>query len=880
MKKTLLLITAACALSAQTARYPSAIASDSDLTVQKDRAQSTLTGAITSSATGFTVVSGSKFTAGQIVTIENEQALVCSVVGNTVNVGYASCPNVDGRGYGGTSASSHANGALVSGNVVSWNHNALKEEVKAIETALGTELSNVAAIFPNPVPVNKGGTNASTAAGARTQLGAAASGANSDISSLSGLSTPLSVGQGGTGASTTTGVVVGNGASPQAGVTGTSRQRLRVKPNVTGTIYEFADDPIYRITDFAFSQTPGGSLLAGGVGQSVTLTPCPLGVAGADSNHYVYLSGGTGTAESVLITGGTCTSGASSGTVTLTPANAHSGSWSLATASAGIQEAINAAAAAGGATVEVPTGTYTTHATIAISGTGISLIGRGIYGSVIQRTEDYGDTFSVSANSLRVSDLHVKHVINYVSGGPGSISNPITGHPDSAHFRVTGNTITFERVRMEHLAYGIVISTANPIYVKQCQFVGIWDRNGGPQMTKASIQVNAQTYGQFSDNLFFGYGRTGLAKSNVGPKYMMDFRGCEDCEVRDGSMGGANYSNLAFFPTSGGGVLMNVRVHGIKFDGAYDSDVLIQGDGSASASQLRFYGNHFNGENVTDNGFVVADPGSGSNSAVAWGLQNNDFQAYLKSAVSIMDGLGWTVSGNSIRSYNQGGGYSTQADASGIYIGGRGNYGLVANNQLGGGQTYAVYGSGGNYCKFGLSLANGATTQNAVQYRDNEPPYYAAVEQYTAPTFGSRLKAYPGIVALIGNGTSVAGAVNYACLNEAGSANIPCEFRGSSYWFGLGPTSVRELNYIASETGSNNAIAGALSGVSLTAGLRVTIKLAHTLQAGANTFNYNAGGAVAIKSSRNVANNIGTAYAATGTVSLQYDGTQWVDVSQ
>ena len=50
--------------------------------------------------------------------------------------------------------------------------------------------------------VADGGTGASTAATARTSLGAAAAGANSDITSLSGLTTPLSIAQGGTGAST------------------------------------------------------------------------------------------------------------------------------------------------------------------------------------------------------------------------------------------------------------------------------------------------------------------------------------------------------------------------------------------------------------------------------------------------------------------------------------------------------------------------------------------------------------------------------------------------------------------------------------------------------------------------------------------------------
>lgn len=89
------------------------------------------------------------------------------------------------------------------------------------------------------------------------------------------------------------------------------------------------------------------------------------------------------------------------------------------------------------------------------------------------------------------------------------------------------------------------------------------------------------------------------------------------------------------------------------------------------------------------------------------------------------------------------------------------------------------------------------------------------------------------------------------------------------------------LNYIASETGMNNAIAGSLSYVTLSAGLQVTVKLAHTLQgAGANTFNLNTGGALSIKSHLNTGNNIATGYATGGLITLMYDGTQWEDMSQ
>jgi len=53
-------------------------------------------------------------------------------------------------------------------------------------------------------PVSKGGTGATTAAGARSSLSAAVLGANNDITSLTGLTTPLSIAQGGTGTASTT----------------------------------------------------------------------------------------------------------------------------------------------------------------------------------------------------------------------------------------------------------------------------------------------------------------------------------------------------------------------------------------------------------------------------------------------------------------------------------------------------------------------------------------------------------------------------------------------------------------------------------------------------------------------------------------------------
>ena len=67
----------------------------------------------------------------------------------------------------------------------------------------------------SPLAIADGGTGAGTAGAALTALGGATDGANSDITSLTGLTTPLTVAQGGTGAATHTSnnVLVGAGTS-------------------------------------------------------------------------------------------------------------------------------------------------------------------------------------------------------------------------------------------------------------------------------------------------------------------------------------------------------------------------------------------------------------------------------------------------------------------------------------------------------------------------------------------------------------------------------------------------------------------------------------------------------------------------------------------
>jgi hypothetical protein len=98
----------------------------------------------------------------------------------------------------------------------------INTEFDNIQTAVATKTDNANAnitggsiVGITDLAVADGGTGASTATNARTNLSAAKSGANSDITSITGLTTALAPSQGGTGATTLTAnnVVLGNGTS-------------------------------------------------------------------------------------------------------------------------------------------------------------------------------------------------------------------------------------------------------------------------------------------------------------------------------------------------------------------------------------------------------------------------------------------------------------------------------------------------------------------------------------------------------------------------------------------------------------------------------------------------------------------------------------------
>lgn len=149
--------------------------------------------------------------------------------------------------------------------------------------------ANAALTFPSgfELPVNRGGTGANTAAGARSNLGAAASGSNSDITAITGLTTALTLTQGGTGATSAIGARSNLGAAASG-----------------------ANSDITSITGLttALSVTQGGTGANTPAGARVNLLPTFTGAAGkhlavnALGTDIEYTSATSGTVTSVALT--------------------------------------------------------------------------------------------------------------------------------------------------------------------------------------------------------------------------------------------------------------------------------------------------------------------------------------------------------------------------------------------------------------------------------------------------------------------------------------------------------------------------------------------------------------------------------------------------
>jgi hypothetical protein len=182
---------------------------------------------------------------------------------------------------GGITITSTAGGGTVTSVAASGGTTGLSFTGSPITTSGTLTLAGTLAIA-------SGGTGATSASGARLTLSAAGSGANSDITSLTGLTTALSVGQGGTGVATAPSngqLLIGNGTGYSV-ATLTAGSGISISNSAGGV---------------TITSTAGGgtvtSVAASGGTTGLTLAGGPITGAGTFTlaGTLVVANGGTGT---------------------------------------------------------------------------------------------------------------------------------------------------------------------------------------------------------------------------------------------------------------------------------------------------------------------------------------------------------------------------------------------------------------------------------------------------------------------------------------------------------------------------------------------------------------------------------------------------------
>jgi hypothetical protein len=177
-------------------------------------------------------------------------------------------------------------------------------------TKINTDLDSIDGLFDaGPfLKVAKGGTGAGTAANARTSLSAAKSGANSDITSITGLTTALAPAYGGTGLTavgTSGNILTSNGtawvsSTPAAGFSTSANNTFTGTQTFSGTSSATA----IVLNDAAEVTTVSATAATGTIAYDITTQSVLYYTSNASANWTVNFRASSGTSLNTLMTTG------------------------------------------------------------------------------------------------------------------------------------------------------------------------------------------------------------------------------------------------------------------------------------------------------------------------------------------------------------------------------------------------------------------------------------------------------------------------------------------------------------------------------------------------------------------------------------------------
>ena len=204
----------------------------------------------------------------------------------------------------------------------------------------------------------------------------------------------------------------------------------------------------YATTALNWSQTLSTSL-TGGVQNTLTLTPCPVGIDTTSGAGYQVLLNGGGNTETVnlITTAGGCTPGAASGLITFTPFFSYPAGATIGSASGGLQETLNAACGVN----PTPWKNSQCNITIPANGANSSINTYNIAGTLYFHSNQsllngYGTTLSCTGRGpcLQIGDLTSSN--DYANDTVQGLSfrSPLnlTGNPSFNGVQVVGTSAT------------------------------------------------------------------------------------------------------------------------------------------------------------------------------------------------------------------------------------------------------------------------------------------------------------------------------------------------------------------------------------------------------------------------------------------------------
>lgn len=341
--------------------------------------------------------------------------------------------------------------------------------------------------------------------------------------------------------------------------------------NATHTTTNSVPNIVYSI-DYNFTaQAPGGSLTSG-ITNTVTLLAGILGLNGNDSGHYLYVSGGVGTAEAVLVTGGTYTS-TSGGTITFTPANNHSGAWTIQSATSGIAEAQQFIGV--GNAGEIHLGTtyvYMYGPVIGLSSGKITFRGISIESTNILRKFLSGALFKNTSSGTQWTFINLG--INQETGS-------------------TSEAINITAATSFHM-YNVSIFNGQGIILVGTTYAdldGITYTNGDLTVpVTAGLSLSGQCINTVIRNSMFG----GSYNGTNGTLYGIAINGVDGFWATNVGAGMANQGWYITSPASGG-YTANIQCVGCFADGCYNYSLVIS-PGVTPMASIKFIGGHFNGQ--------------------------------------------------------------------------------------------------------------------------------------------------------------------------------------------------------------------------------------------------------------------------------------------